>query len=1237
MDRARLYRSGKIVALAGGAVLVVACAAIYWLTATDAGFRYLLGFTQRVPGVTITATGVSGTPARGFSVDRLVIDHQRVRIEIDALRARISPVFLLGRRIAFSELAAAAVRVHVKPRLHPPDPTPPVFLPSFLTITADRAEVASLVVDDTSGVLFSARQIGAAVAVTSTRIRLLHAGVDAGAYRVLGDAEFLAADPLGLAGTVDVIVPLQDGRLVAHSKVGGSLDRLQLDVALERPAGIRYVGALDLTGAPRLDGRLTLATDDLAPLAAGSPLGRVDGTLTVSGTLSGLSISGPVKIAALPVGAIAVDAEGRYVDDTLEFVRARAAAPGNGPAIEASGRIRFKPRTTVDLDARWQHLRWPLSGRADVESSAGTAHLEGDDALLFRVGGDLGGPGLPPTAVTADGRVRATTMELAHLRAATLGGEITASGRASWAGMQEWTLTATGRRLNPAALRPKLAGRVNFAASASGHGYAPHGFWTLNLASLSGDVRGHPVAGAGEATMRAGTLELSHAHVRLASLAAAGSGSFGTAADIVVDASVGDVGDFVVGGGGSVKLHAAYRAARGTQQLNANIDAHQLKVGAVTLDTLAGRANIDTASELPSTVTLAARGLKSGDARVDALDVAGSGIAAAHELHVTASSGERHAALLAQGSYAPVARSERLEIETLDLDAPRLARYALVAPAVLAATPVHGTLEHTCVASGDSQLCVGGDWQSAGAWHVAADAVGIPVALLPVPLPKGGEWSGALSAHAAATGHGDAPPTGQAQVALDGIEFRYRAPSGRTASLRVGSGTVTATAADSAYQLAADVRTTADSYLNVDAHAQRLAEHSIAELPLTGHLKLRTRELDAIPILVHDLDRVSGLLEADVKLDGTVGQPSLDGTLAFSDGAADVYLSNLRLKQVAATVGLHGRSLDLDASAHAGAGQMASKGTLDWSDGKPSGVLSFSGENLLVANLPEAHVVASPDVRLAIKGDHIEVRGEIRVPSANIAPKDMSNAVRASGDEVVVGAQGGPAESPFTIDSQVKVTLGSDVRVAASGLKGLVAGSIMVNAKTDELVTGTGELEIKDGHYLAYARELDIERGRLLFRGGPVDNAGLDIRASKKLPGYTAGINVRGTMQAPQISFFSDPSLPQSQIASLLIVGQATDVGNGGSLLAAQGGALLVGDYTHYLGVDQMTIESDSSNGTALVLGKFLSPRLYVSYGISLAQAINTLKLRYTIGDNWVINTESGLNHSADIQYTFKR
>jgi len=55
------------------------------------------------------------------------------------------------------------------------------------------------------------------------------------------------------------------------------------------------------------------------------------------------------------------------------------------------------------------------------------------------------------------------------------------------------------------------------------------------------------------------------------------------------------------------------------------------------------------------------------------------------------------------------------------------------------------------------------------------------------------------------------------------------------------------------------------------------------------------------------------------------------------------------------------------------------------------------------------------------------------------------------------------------------------------------------------------------------------------------------------------------------------------------------------------------------------------------VIGKYLSPRLYVSYGVSLTDAINTFKLRYTIGDQWVISVESGQESSADVEYTIDR
>ena len=55
------------------------------------------------------------------------------------------------------------------------------------------------------------------------------------------------------------------------------------------------------------------------------------------------------------------------------------------------------------------------------------------------------------------------------------------------------------------------------------------------------------------------------------------------------------------------------------------------------------------------------------------------------------------------------------------------------------------------------------------------------------------------------------------------------------------------------------------------------------------------------------------------------------------------------------------------------------------------------------------------------------------------------------------------------------------------------------------------------------------------------------------------------------------------------------------------------------------------------MLGKYLNPRLFVSYGISITEAINTIKLRYTLNQKWSLKAEAGLDQSADLEYRIER
>jgi translocation and assembly module TamB len=241
-----------------------------------------------------------------------------------------------------------------------------------------------------------------------------------------------------------------------------------------------------------------------------------------------------------------------------------------------------------------------------------------------------------------------------------------------------------------------------------------------------------------------------------------------------------------------------------------------------------------------------------------------------------------------------------------------------------------------------------------------------------------------------------------------------------------------------------------------------------------------------------------------------------------------------------------------------------------------------------------------------------------------------------------------PRGESFHVFSDLTLRLGERVTIDTLGLAGRLSGNLRSVADDSGFNRATGELQVEEGKYTAYGRRLDVEHGRLLYSNGPLNDPAIDLRAIKKFPDIVAGVNVRGTLRAPRMTFFSDPPVSQSQIVSLLLAGgslesvqntsdptQRSNAARNNMLL--QGSALLFQQFGPKVGLDEVSVESDLNNETSLVLGRYLSPRLYVGYGISVAEAINTIKMRYTIGDHWTIKSEAGTERSADLVYTIER
>ncbi|MGH8258611.1 MAG: translocation/assembly module TamB domain-containing protein, partial [Steroidobacteraceae bacterium] len=493
------------------------------------------------------------------------------------------------------------------------------------------------------------------------------------------------------------------------------------------------------------------------------------------------------------------------------------------------------------------------------------------------------------------------------------------------------------------------------------------------------------------------------------------------------------------------------------------------------------------------------------------------------------------------------------------------------------------------------------------------------------------------------------PAQGRLGVTLTDAELLHRTGRKVVETTALGSGSVSLNAATD--------RVTADFEIGGgeagSAKGRIVLHRTTAEwpdMPLEGTLIAQIPLHEWAPLYVRNVDRVSGDASASLALAGTLGTPLVTGTLAVKAGELDLYEYNLELRAAALEARLADHGIDFDGTARIGAGTASARGHLGWQDGKSSGDFKLSGSRLRVVDIPEAQVDASPDLDFALDGRQLSITGTVKIPDARIAPAELTNAVSVSPDQVIVGEASDGAGGRLKVSTRIKIELGDQVRIDTQGLTGRLAGSVVVTSGGDSITRASGELRIADGEYAAYGRRLDIDRGRLIYTASPIDNPGIDIRAVKRfhdpnVGATVAGINVRGTLRQPQMTFFSEPPLAQAQIMSLVFAGGTLF---GGPQLGASAAtnssrsenAQLIGQGAAVLGSQiglPVGIEPTYNNDTALMLGKYLSPRLYVSYGITLLQSLNIVRLRYTLGDHWALSTEFGQLGGADIVYTFQK
>jgi len=553
----------------------------------------------------------------------------------------------------------------------------------------------------------------------------------------------------------------------------------------------------------------------------------------------------------------------------------------------------------------------------------------------------------------------------------------------------------------------------------------------------------------------------------------------------------------------------------------------------------------------------------------------------------------------------------------------------------------------------NGHACGSGEWQSEGSWQLQASINKWPLVLEHSANAEVTRLTTNIDATANIRRSSDQSLLGNAQLTLNDAIIRYQLGDHEEV-LPITLGNIQLNADTRGITTNAALHIASDTVADFSATASHVASADIENWPLQGKLSLRSEDAKLIPVFIHEVDRAGGVLDAKINLSGTLGTPQLNGNIDFNNGELDFYRWNLALRELQLNAQLNSDEVQFKAQGNAGQGTLNAEGNFNWRN-QLTGKLQLHGEKLLVADSPEYHITASPTLTFDIRNEGgkglIDVSGEILVPSAKLQPQAIVNAVQISNDAHFKDDALYTRDSVWRVNSNVNIKLGDDVHFDGLGLQGQLGGEVSTRLRTAMAASGRGELGISDGHYEAYGRKFDIKRGRLLFDNIALDNPGLDIQAERvindvTLGDLTVGVNVRGFLRDPRLEFYSDPSMSQTQIVSYLIVGkpldqlqsqETTTVRSATSSLALQGGGYLASQLGRRVGLEEVGVETNANNQSALVLGKFLSPRLYVSYGISLTQAINTLKLRYTVSKHWALKTESGEAKSADVEFKIER
>lgn len=445
-----------------------------------------------------------------------------------------------------------------------------------------------------------------------------------------------------------------------------------------------------------------------------------------------------------------------------------------------------------------------------------------------------------------------------------------------------------------------------------------------------------------------------------------------------------------------------------------------------------------------------------------------------------------------------------------------------------------------------------------------------------------------------------------------------------------------------------------DEWGKIDSEATILLSPNNKQHKITGEARFSTKRLDWFNAYLPDINRLKGKVSSKVKVNGLLAKPRVTAEFLLKNGQMSIPDTGATLSNIDLQIKTDQRDkARIRGSLLAGDGRLTITGWLDYAK-RATWVadVKLVGNDLHVMNTHEVQAYASPAITIKATPKHITVLGRLHIPRAKITLDEIpETAVYESEDVVFVNDNNKPQQrrkakqkNNLQISPNINITLGNAIQFKGFGLTGRLRGNFNV-AENLNTISSRGTLSVIDGEYRAYGQVLTIEQGMLLFNG-PVNNPGLNIRATRDVEDLKVGLNLAGTLKAPKSSIFSDPTLPEDEALSYLLTGQGLTGENDANTqlllqavrsLGISGGGNLLNRFGDSIGIDDVNVISfDDYKKNKIQLGKKLGADLYVRYITGLFDTFHKIAIDYRMSNKWSVQAETGEEQSIDFIYEFR-